>query len=51
MGMPATGKAIRVGYIDMLRVDGGKMTDHWAQLDAVGMMQQLGALSAATAGA
>ena len=44
MGMPASGKAISVEAIDIVRVKDGKMVEHWGQLDAMGMMQQLGAM-------
>lgn len=45
-GMPATGKAVRVSYIDMIRIVDGKLVEHWVQLDQLGMMQQLGAIPA-----
>ncbi len=43
-GMPPTGKRVEVGYIDILRVAAGRFVEHWAQLDQLGLMQQLGAL-------
>jgi steroid delta-isomerase-like uncharacterized protein len=46
MGMPPTGKRVTVTYIDILRVAEGKFVEHWAQLDQLGMMQQLGAIPA-----
>ncbi|MBI4672180.1 MAG: ester cyclase [Chloroflexi bacterium] len=43
-GMPATGKQVTVEGIDILRVEGGKIVEHWGQYDQLGMMQQLGAV-------
>jgi steroid delta-isomerase-like uncharacterized protein len=43
MGMPATGRAIDVQAIDIMRFDGdGLVAEHWGVLDAMAMMQQLG---------
>lgn len=42
MGIPATGKHIRVGYIDIWRLVGGKAVENWVQMDLLGLMQQLG---------
>ena len=41
-GIPATGKRIEMNVIDIMRVVDGKMTDHWAVADQLGMLQQLG---------
>jgi steroid delta-isomerase-like uncharacterized protein len=46
MGIPATGKRMSIGVIDIIRVANGKGTEHWGQMDAMGMMQQLGAIPA-----
>ena len=46
MGMPPTGKSISVGVIDIFRIAGGKIVEHWGQMDSMGMMQQLGAMPA-----
>lgn len=46
MGMPPTGTSVRIGYIDILRVVNGKFTDHWVQVDQLGMLQQLGMMPA-----
>lgn len=45
-GIPPTGKTIKAGYIDMWRAENGKFVENWAQLDLLGLMQQLGALPA-----
>ena len=44
MGMPATGKRIDVQLIDILRIRDGQATEHWGAMDAMTMMQQLGAI-------
>ena len=45
MGMPATGKAIDVQVIDIIRFGGdGLAAEHWGVFDAMRMMQQLGAI-------
>jgi steroid delta-isomerase-like uncharacterized protein len=46
MGMPSTGKAVQVSYIDILRFTEGKLFEHWVQMDMLGMMQQLGVVPA-----
>jgi steroid delta-isomerase-like uncharacterized protein len=45
-GIPATGKAIQVAYIDIWRMENGKLIENWVNLDMVGMMQQLGVMPA-----
>jgi predicted ester cyclase len=42
LGIPATGKQVAVPGIIIYRVAGGKIVEHWLQVDAVSMMQQLG---------
>jgi len=42
MGIPPTGKHVVVDVIDIFRILGGKITDHWAVADMLGLMQQLG---------
>ena len=47
MGMPATGKSVDVQLIDIIRFgDDGLAREHWGVFDALGMMQQLGAVPA-----
>jgi len=48
MGVPATNKQVKVSGIDVLRVRDGKCVEHWGQFDAMGLMQQLGALPTPT---
>lgn len=42
MGVPPTGRAVEIKVIDILYVEGGRITDHWTQVDLLGLMQQLG---------
>ena len=45
MGMPPTGKSVNVQVIDIMRfADDGLVHEHWGVFDAMGMMQQLGAI-------
>ena len=44
MGIPATGKRVAVSIIAIHRVSRGKVVEGWVQFDAMGMMQQLGAI-------
>lgn len=45
MGIPATGKPVRVAFIDIHRVVDGKVTESWHLEDIAGMLQQLGVAS------
>ena len=44
MGIPPTGQTIKVEGMNFYRLKDGRVTDVWAQSDALGMMQQLGAI-------
>ncbi len=46
MGVPATGKRVEVAVMDMLRLRDGQAIEHWGVLDAMALMQQLGAVPA-----
>ncbi len=46
MGIPPTGKSVSFGVIDIIRIAGGKLVEHWGQMDSMGMMQQLGVIPA-----
>ena len=41
-GIPPTGKSISVSGMDVLRFADGKIAEHWAVIDQLSMMQQLG---------
>jgi steroid delta-isomerase-like uncharacterized protein len=50
MGMPATGKRVDVQLMDMfLFSDDGRVHEHWGVMDALALMQQLGAVPAGPA--
>lgn len=42
MGIAPTGKRIAVSGIDVYRVADGQVTEHWHEIDTLGLMQQLG---------
>ena len=42
LGMPATGKSATWGETHIIRVQNGKIVEHWASVDQLGMLQQLG---------
>ena len=42
LGMPATGKSATWSEIHIVRVQDGKIVEHWASVDQLGMLQQLG---------
>ena len=41
MGIPATGRPVEIGVIDILRIENGKIAEHWCQVDFAGLMGQL----------
>ncbi len=45
-GIPATGREVKLSAIDIFRFEGGKIAEQWVELDALGMMQQLGVIPA-----
>jgi steroid delta-isomerase-like uncharacterized protein len=48
MGVPASGRKISFGGIDIVRIAGGKVVEHWGEFDMLTLLQQIGALPAAT---
>lgn len=44
MGVAATDKTVEFESIDIVRVDGGKVAEHWGVTDVMSLMQQLGAV-------
>jgi steroid delta-isomerase-like uncharacterized protein len=44
MGIPATGKQVTITGTSIYRVANGKIVEDWANVDMLGMMQQLGAI-------
>lgn len=46
MGIPPTGKQIAVAVIAIYRIEGDKIAESWIVPDQMGLMQQIGAISA-----
>jgi predicted ester cyclase len=40
----ATGKPVKLQYVDIMRVQNGKIVEHWVSMDRLSLLQQLGAL-------
>jgi predicted ester cyclase len=47
MGIPPTGRQITVSGISVDRIAGGKIVEHWGEIDMLGLMQQLGVVPVA----
>jgi steroid delta-isomerase-like uncharacterized protein len=43
--IPATGKAVRITGNNVMRLEGGRIVELWGQLDAVGLLAQLGVIA------
>lgn len=43
-GVKATGKKVKVTFIFIDRISGGKIAEEWVNLDSSGLLQQIGAL-------
>ncbi|HXZ05639.1 MAG TPA: ester cyclase [Ktedonobacteraceae bacterium] len=43
-GIPPTGKQVTLSGIDIQRIADGKIAENWVNLDALGLLQQLGVL-------
>jgi steroid delta-isomerase-like uncharacterized protein len=44
LGIPPTGKQVSVMGLDVLRLENGKIVEHWGSYDQLDMMNQLGLL-------
>lgn len=44
LGIPATGKQVQMEGIAIHRLVDGQIVEHWAQVDAAGLLMQLGAV-------
>ncbi|HEY2551935.1 MAG TPA: ester cyclase [Streptosporangiaceae bacterium] len=44
MGIPASGKAVEMRSIDIWRVEDGVFAEHWDEINALQLFQQMGAL-------
>ncbi len=45
-GVPATGKAVNIAVMDFFRVADGRLAEHWALMDNLTMLKQIGAVDA-----
>ena len=48
LGIPATGRQIMIQSVETFRVTNDKIAEQWVLMDALGLMQQLGAIPSAT---
>lgn len=46
LGIPPTGKDVTMSGITIHRVTNGKLSEHWAQIDALSLLQQFGVVPA-----
>jgi steroid delta-isomerase-like uncharacterized protein len=46
MGVPPSGARATIMGIDLARLAGGRIVEHWANFDQLGMLQQIGAMAA-----
>ncbi len=44
IGIPASGKEIHVEALSLMRIDDGRIAEHWCVWDTAGMLQQVGAI-------
>jgi predicted ester cyclase len=44
MGIAPTGKNVRIDVIDIVRIAGGQIVEHWNVVDQLGLLRQLGSL-------
>jgi len=44
MGLAPTGKDVRIEVIDIVRISGRRIVEHWNVVDQLGLLRQLGAL-------
>lgn len=44
-GVPATGKSVEFDGTDIIRVEDGKVAEHWGTTNNLSLMQQIGAIS------
>ena len=43
-GVPPTGRAVELSGIEIVRLAGGRIVEHWDEIDALGLLRQLGAI-------
>jgi steroid delta-isomerase-like uncharacterized protein len=42
MGIPPTGRQVEIEVIDIVRLEDGRIVEHWNVVDRLGLLQQLG---------
>jgi steroid delta-isomerase-like uncharacterized protein len=42
MGLAPTGRQVRTSGLEVFRLEGGKLAEHWATFDSLGMLRQIG---------
>ncbi len=42
MGVPATGRKIDIAVLDLFQIRDGQLVEHWALLDNLGLLRQIG---------
>jgi len=42
-GVPPTGREVELSGIEIVRLAGGRIVEHWDEIDALGLLRQLGA--------
>ena len=45
LGIPPTGTEVEILVMDVVRVAGGRIVEHWGIVDQLGLLQQLGAIA------
>jgi predicted ester cyclase len=46
LGIPPSGRDVQIAVIDIVRLSGGRIAEHWNVVDQLGLMRQIGALPA-----
>jgi predicted ester cyclase len=42
--VPATGRRVRLQYVDIMRVRDGRIVEHWLSMDQLSFLRQLGVI-------
>jgi predicted ester cyclase len=42
LGIPATGKKVKIRYMDIWRAEGGKLVENWVLIDLIDFLDQIG---------
>jgi predicted ester cyclase len=44
LGVGPTGRSVEFSGVDIIRVEDGKVAEHWGAMDTMTLMQQIGAI-------